>query len=262
MDLSEYKIVLAGHSHLTALQFAFNARKNREATSLVEQIDFVQLLDKRFTPIFIEDDTPKLNPEVMDVLTNRSLGQKSSIFLAISGNEYHFMGMVNHPRPFDFVLSEVKELPLSCQAEVVPTAFVEQSLRGSMGNAVKILQGIRSAVAGPVFQFSSPPPIEDGDFLTQQKTVFSSQIEERGISPAPLRLKLWRLQQRLYKNVCDEIGIRFLEVPYEALDPNGFMTRRGWHPDGVHASPWYGELLLQQVECVLKHSQPEPARAV
>jgi hypothetical protein len=237
-----------GHSHLTGLQHADGCRAPAPDRT---RFHFVQMLEPRFHPNVAGDETgrPILHPAlVASMEAARAEGPLALIFAAISGNEHHSLGMVNHRRRFDFVLRERPALPLLPDAEIVPAPLVEAPLAGLMYQAVLQLAALRRATDLPILCVCSPPPVPDDAFVARQDTMFTAAIREHGVSPATLRWKLWRLQTRLFARAAAENGITFLPPPPEALDEHKFLREEAWHGDSVHANIWYGERVLRQIE--------------
>ena len=236
-----------GHSHLTGLQHADGGRDPAPGRT---QFRFLQLLERRFLPnLAAERPAPRFHPTVLVELAAALADPAIPLVVAaISGNEYHSLGMVNHPRKFDFVLREAPDIPLLREAEIVPAALVEAALAALMSHAVLQLEALRRITSLPIVTICSPPPVPDDSFVAQQDTMFTEPVRRLGVSPAPLRWKLWRLQSRLYRQACEANGIIFLPPPPETLDADGFLVEFGWHPDSVHGNIWYGERVLRQIE--------------
>lgn len=239
-----------GHSHLLAVKHAYDEEKNRRgAAPCDDDIAFLYLRDQKYEPNVVEEGgTERLNPQIRDMLDRhaRSVGDRRLVFASIRGNQHHFLGMVNHPRPFDFFLAERPDLVPQKGAELVPIGLVETALRRGMAAVAQFFRQLRKEVAGPLWHLPTPPPIPDASYIADCKP-FAEKIRQHGVAPASLRLKLWHLQQKLYREACAEHGIAYLDLPGVAADIDGFLVREAWHPDGVHGSLWYGRLLLTEL---------------
>lgn len=244
-----------GHSHLTALAEALALRPARPGF----EVRLIPMIDPAFEPNLehVEAGTV-LNRALQARLQAEAAAEDAAVpfvFDCVSGNEYHFLGLVNHARPFDFVLEDAPDLPLVPGAEIIPSGLMRARLNHAIGMARHTLAGLRAATTLPIWHIQSPPPVPDPDHIARHPSVFAGAIAERGVAPATLRLKLWRLQSDAYRAACAELGISFVPSPSAALDPDGFLRSAGWNPDPTHANAWYGALVLDQVEHLARTAQ-------
>ena len=242
-----------GHSHLKAVQQAYRLRKSAATGIPSMQMLFLQLLNEEFLPAFIANDAgirinQILEAAILEGISNLPL-EKATILL-LSGNEYHFFGMLNQPRRFDFFLPERPDLPSLPGAEVIPTALIEEKVSRQVRRATQMAPLIKALVGSdvPVYAIESPPPIPDNDYILSGKSVFTDDMEKFGVSPPSLRYKLWVIQSRLFEQYLNDAGVIYLRRPAAAMDEAGFLLPQGWQPDGVHGSEWFGELILQQID--------------
>jgi hypothetical protein len=255
------KLVAIGHSHLVAILAAFRQRNSNPA--LPDRATFIELLDQKYRPGMVrEGNAWRFTPAAaaaIDAAVKPGLEPVPFVVASIGGNEYQFIGMVNHPRPFDFILPSAPELPLT-GAEIVPVPAVRTTLRRQLAATFRCLELLRQQIELPMYQIESPPPIPDNQFLTEQQSPFSGKIKEFGVAPAAFRMKLWLLQAELINEKCAELRIGYLRRPQKAVDAQGFMLRPGWRADGVHTNAWYGELVLEQLDQLAADSLEKGAR--
>ena len=244
------RLVGVGHSHLQAMQEACQLRQQADPGK-PPSVRFAQMLAPELSPTLLPDGS--LNPALLAAIqaaTEGAAGSDPFLFDCVSGNEYHFIGLVNHPRRFDFVLPSHPELPLGKGVEIVPSDLMRQSLLAQVGYALAVLTALARSLPNRLWHVQSPPPLADNDYIRLHPTHFAAQIAEHGVSPASLRMKLWLLQSEIYRDHCRTLDFGFLPVPDAARDPAGFLDRRGWLPDPAHASNWYGELVVQQLDAL------------
>ena len=244
------RLVGIGHSHLQAIQDACQLRQQADPAHAPAAC-FIQMLTPELSPTLMPNGS--LNPALLatiDRAMDDTGGSDPFLFDCVSGNEYQFIGLVNHPRRFDFVLPSRPELPLAEGVEIIPSDLMRQSLQAQMGHALAILTTLAQSVSCRFWHVQSPPPLADNDHIRLHPTHFAEQIAEHGISSPSLRMKLWLLQSQIYRDHCGTAGIDFLPIPNAALDAEGFLDQRGWLPDPAHASSWYGELVVQQLDAL------------
>ena len=242
-----------GHSHLTTVQHAYKQRIPAAEAGSATKFLFLQLLNEEFRPPIIADDggvriNKRLEAAILDGVYN--LPQRKVIAMFLSGNEYQFIGMFNQPRRYDFLLPERPDLPPQPGAEVIQTALIEEKLGRNIRAATQLVPIIKALVGSdiPIYAMQSPPPIPDNDYILKGNSAFARELETLGVAPPSLRYKLWMLQSRLFRKYLTDAGVFYLPPPAAAVDEAGYMVPAGWHPDGVHGSLWFGDLLLQQIE--------------
>ena len=59
--------------------------------------------------------------------------------------------------------------------------------------------------------------------------------------------RLWGMVQELQAEAAAEAGARYLPVPGEALDSNGYLLGRYRGADLFHANHAFGRLMLEQI---------------
>jgi len=173
-------------------------------------------------------------------------GHNGPIFSLIGGSCYMHMGLLVHPRAWDFALPTAEYLPLSPGTELIPYGAVKQVLSDLMQEYLEIILQVQGAATGAVFQIEPPPPCADAERMLPHIPwpLFPGMRHE--IAPAPFRYKLWRLQSSLLEAQCKEHGIGFVPYPGITADEHGFLAP-AYFGDGAHANPAYGALVLEQM---------------
>ena len=72
-------------------------------------------------------------------------------------------------------------------------------------------------------------------------------IKKYGVSPALLRLKLWKIQMSATRVLCSELDIEFMEFPSFACDLKGFVKPEYYADDATHVNELYGEHVLKEL---------------
>ena len=107
---------------------------------------------------------------------------------------------------------------------------------------------------------SAPPPVIALPALTE-----AEQAEGGGkakfrflafdAAPAPLRLRIWGLQQELCRQQAALLGADFVEPPTATLDAEGFLAAGFWTDDPTHGNAAYGRLVLDQIAALARLQQ-------
>ena len=239
------RVLAMGHSNLGALIRAGNKLRNEGRFPSSLKIDFMQLRDDRYNPHFPPGNTILIKPALRDDLQAK-LEQTDIVVSCMGSNHHAAFGLVNHPRPYDFVLDPSE--PLIEGREIVPASVVRTAMRDHLKGAFNFISAVRALIDKPIIHCQSPAPIASEAHIRQNPNVFAAQIEQHGVAPASFRLKLWRLQSEIYREFLKSMGVEFLPVPPETLDENGCLSSKAWRNDPTHGNTWYGERVILQLE--------------
>ncbi len=249
-----------GHSHLFAIRGAA-AQHQAALASQGTLVQTVRVGDEPYRDYRVRslvggiggfDWSPALQAEL-----DKAGLEADLVFSCCGGNAHNILGLVRHPRPYDFVLEDEPDRPISNDAEIVPAALVEDALacQGGFPETIWCLRALRQAYKGLLVHCESPPQIPSEDHLLQYAGVFKEKFDQHGVAPAELRYKLWRLHSRLIRRECEVLGITFVDAPPEMLDAQGFLVEQAWNPDATHANTVYGMAVIRQL-IALANSAP------
>ena len=176
--------------------------------------------------------------------------QRGPVFSAVGGSVHSVMAMVQHPRPFDFVLPSRPDLPMIEGAEVLPFTAIQRAMAAAVEEYLQIMRLIRRQSTGRVFHLEPPPPLEDGEqVLADVPWMFFPGLTHE-VAPASLRYKCWRLHSELVTAFCAEQDIELIPAPSEAMDARGYL-KPALYLDAMHVNAVYGALVLAQMKRVL-----------
>jgi hypothetical protein len=65
-------------------------------------------------------------------------------------------------------------------------------------------------------------------------------------------MKMWLEQEMQYRVGCAREDIKYIVLPPEAQDRNGFLREEYWSADGFHGNDAYGEMMLDYVSRVIR----------
>jgi hypothetical protein len=134
--------------------------------------------------------------------------------------------------------------------EIIPHRVMAHVFEDSLerGHGVQIAA---LAAAGPARSLClcSPGPKADADFILRAGDGFfrSMGIESAGVSPAALRLRLWRLEQEALARFCAAQGLPCLSCPPGTTEDGGFLRREFWSSDSTHGNAAYGQRVIDQL---------------
>lgn len=232
-DAIAVPLLCVGHSHLHCVQAA--------AAQTGIAIDAVNFWDGKEAVRDFPDD-PSLTP----ALQQRLRDHPGPVFSFVGGGVPAVVGLLSHPRRFDFVLPEAPRLPLDPRAEIVPVDAVAALLREQALPFLKLAEHMRSLARHGLFHFQSPPVCREAQRMLPHIPwpLFPGMRKE--IAPPHFRYKIWRLHSQIVAAHCASRDIGFVEYPRQTVDEHRFLLPEYFH-DGIHANEKYGALLLQQM---------------
>jgi hypothetical protein len=239
------RILAVGHSHVLAMQQAMVRNLRSFSTGRPDMdIDFVRLF--RVPP----GETEERFGIGAELRAQIGSGNYELIVSSVGGNGHNAFGLANHMVPYDFVLPEEPELPLSDDAPIVPVAIVRKALREQNEHAFIALREIRKAAGTRVIHVESPPPMPD-DHIVRHPGYFQEMVARHGVAPARLRHKLWRLNSCQFRDFCAASAIDFLPSPPEFRDAQGMLVETARTATPTHANGDYGAGILFQIAALV-----------
>ena len=222
-----------GHSHVTCV-----ARAAEVTGTPLQALNFWGM------PGAIEQDDGV--SRLSSALEQQLRQHEGTVFSMIGGAAHGVLGMLVHPRRFDFVLPAQPALPLDPAAEMLPALVVRRMLESLMMDYLALMTQVHRLCKGRLFHLESPPP--SADVWRMQADIpwdmYPGMCHE--ISPAYFRYKLWCLHSQIVSDWCAGAGATFVRCPPQSVDESGFM-RDSYYGDGAHANAAYGELVLEQM---------------
>lgn len=208
--------------------------------------------DERFRALNLGHIKYPIEPSVFDHdLFRRTLApseDRDCLYISmVGGNDHNILGLLQPQRSFDFILPEEPELPMEPGSECQTYGYVLASLKQLMSSTFSLLRAARAAVPDSMVQLEPPPPISDNEYIRKNldEHIFDARPELSVSSPL-LRYKLWRAHSELMRETCAGLGIRYVNVPTNALSEGRFL-RADLYANPTHANGLYGEMLLSQV---------------
>ncbi|OYU32014.1 MAG: hypothetical protein CFE39_05470 [Comamonadaceae bacterium PBBC2] len=249
--MSKTRVFIIGDSHTDAVKHALKLRDTSEQGA-------VQFEAYRYSTV---KNGKMIGDLSLDAIVDRisALDSTDLIISTIGGNQHQTLSLVQHPTPFD--LYESNSPPaLSDEGlcTTIPRAqmwdYLEKGIRGGDG---KRMQHLRANARCQVYHLSPPPPKEDAAHILRRfETKFAEiGLLEKGVTPAALRLKMWRLQVEVLRHLTTEFGIGLLPPPENSLSDTGFLDPAFYANDATHGNTAYGVAVLNQIETIARNAQ-------
>lgn len=222
-----------GHSHVACVALA--AENSRVP---LRAINFWEIQDA----IHQDAGGPRFSAAIEQELRQHD----GAIFSMIGGAAHGVLGILVHPRPFDFVLPGEPDLPMDPAAEILPARLVRSLLESLTNDYLNLMSALSSLGGDRLFHVEPPPPYADAVRMHADIpwSLYPGMLQK--ISPASFRYKLWRLHSQIMREWCARAGATFVPCPPQTMDETGFM-RPQYYGDGAHANEAYGECVLAQM---------------
>lgn len=236
------RFVGLGHSHIVALaKGAYALAAEMEANGQTPfACAFHYLYDAQYEPAFSDDG---FNPRIVEALTRDN---PDFALLSIGGNEHNVLSIAQWDPPYDFILGEDPDLPLTPRAAIFPEAAAREAIRGWLVDKAAVLHALRAASSMPLMHIEPPPPLPREQILAHPKEFFRSAMQARNLAPDTLRYKMWRVQTRLMRDLCAAERILYLETPPDLQDSSGLLRIEACGDDATHANESYGRTMVSQ----------------
>jgi hypothetical protein len=233
------RILLFGDSHVYAVERAIYHRNYKRRPIPLEA--YRQLKAKNGKQL------GNLSLDAFHALI-KELDPEDLVLSMIGGNQHAVFSLIQHPQPFDFFepgLNDAVESGL----RIIPYRTIEQVFAEGMQKDLKAITTLQKSTAAHVVHIIPPPPKADAGYIRQfHEAVFAEGVATRGVSPASLRLKFWKLQARVLERQCKAAKVDILLPPAATLDDEGFLASKFYANDATHANSAYGEIILTEVE--------------
>jgi len=190
--------------------------------------------------------------DAYDVLSGST---EAWLLAVVRGNAYNAYGLFEPDPQFDFVDPHEPEAPVRPDTRLLPYDAIKAVFREYSEQTRRLYRCLpRTNVAG-VIHLEAPPPIPSAQQCGRSiegvllKRKFGRPQDVR-ISSREFRMKLWRCQSEVNRQVCDDTNTIYVGPPEEALDSEGYLRPDAWS-GATHASAWYGALALKKVERII-----------
>ena len=240
--MANHPIIIAGHSHVSALIGGKEwvgvmhqesiAGADSEAGYPEDRPSLVPV-DGYMNILGLRGEWPR-NEAYWSALADQAPG--NAIALLWEGNQHNSLFFVEQPIPFDFVPRALQHLPVEDGAWLVPESLVREKLQSAVGNLQELLENLKAAANCQVALVGTPPP-----------PLIPAGHNGVRITASNVRLKLWYVLTEIMEEQAEVAGVAFIPIPGGVTDEAGFLKREFWMNDSTHANPAYGRIMLSHI---------------
>lgn len=221
-------ILVIGNSHTTAIKLAVNKMN-------IDYIEVVNTTDKKMD---ISERVKVITPEMVARFA------PEFVFCTFGGSEHSVFGLIESPVKFDF------STPMMPTVEAgrwpIPYGAVRATLERAVARARSNMVVLKDALSCPIQHLCSPAPFRDIADDAVLPGVFMERLQF-GISPKSIRKKLHEVHSAVLLDICQALGIGFIDVPQKSVDEDGFLLPDLCTRDPTHGNAEYGKLVVQQI---------------
>jgi hypothetical protein len=170
--------------------------------------------------------------------------QTGRVFSIVGRSHHEERGLLQHPVPFDFVLPEAPDLPLTPGAQILPYEAVRETLLKIMTFDFQIMSAVWDLAGDRMVHILTQPPLKNLEAIEKFP---AWDYGDAAISPAHLRLKLYRIYASATRQWCAKRGVPVIDPPFEGLTDDGFL-RDEYLSNATHANVDYGVFWLRRME--------------
>lgn len=248
--MKEQKIIFVGESHTHAVIDALKRYSDVPAG--------VNVVAHRLTRIKNGTLIGTLNYDDLLLICDY-LSEDDLVVSLIGGNQHSMISLIQHDSPFD-VFEPFEDISnLIPSAEIVPRAgLLSFFYRGLRANDARRIKEIGARGKHRTIHLAAPPPKADTAHIMRRfEAEFEARgLREKGISPARLRAKIWRLQNEALAAILAEDDIDLLMPPDGTMTTDGFLLPEYYAADATHANAIYGAHIIEQVLRFSKFATP------
>lgn len=246
--MEDRKVFIFGFSHIRSLLAANKSRIDNGNVPGPVHFD-IKLLIK------MKGDQEIGNIELEDAIERALLvNEYEYIVISVLGTANITFGLLEHEIPFDIHLPDIEHQVRGNDSYTIPYRLMWDLFENVFERNV-IIGKLRSAGLNNIIHISSPPPNQDNQLIRDTTRRYAvRKNKEIEVADPVLRLKLWKLEMDVLKQLCLDNGMQFLPVPGESQTPEGYLKMEYYGRDATHANGQYGELVLRQLEKMMTNS--------
>lgn len=239
-------ILAVGQSHVAAIRSA--ARVRREADPDRPRTRVIHTLEPRYGGEFADPAQTAFSAGLVSAIEDQVARHHPRIVSVVGGNAHNAIALIRHARPFDFLWPDEDGPSLDDGSELIPLGQIRTVLERRLQTDFARLRALH-AIVGPFIHLESPPPVRDGSYIAAHAEPWFRDAagDELVVAGPGMRWRVWRLASQLVREAVAALDCRYLPVPAEARDADGFL-RQSLAADPTHGNAAYGELLIRAVE--------------
>lgn len=173
----------------------------------------------------------------------------------VGGNQSNRLSMFRPEINFDFAL-QGESGTVDGASYIIPFEALAKTIRKQLGTLGEFLSLLPRDGVVAAYHVEGPSPIPSNEYIFNNLPAKTIELAARmnlpvlcvdSIASPALRLKLFKCQQSVVRELAEQAGFEYVGPPAEAVNGDGFRVPITWR-DAVHGSPEYGAMVLREIE--------------
>ncbi len=188
-----------------------------------------------------------------DALTTASdLLESDLLVISLLGTGHNIFGLIEHDIPF-YLWDDYQSEHSAPGKDLIPINLIYDMFIDFCKKNKRILE-LKKGTKAKVVHLMTPPPKGENDYIKSKISRYRDKvIGDYAINPPKIRLKLWQLEMKALRDICEDYDIEILPPPECAIDDAGFLKIDYYGSDATHANIKYGKLVLSQLEKLISY---------
>lgn len=237
-------VIIAGHSHITALGVPTRSDK------LKGLMDLQHHSNRVFGFVGEPTDWPR-DQHYWDALSQNC--EDSIVALFWKGNSHYGQFLFESSPPFDFCWGNGQKTTAANGVQILPqTAIVAYLGKHEQYRLLRQVIADLKTRSAMVIICATPPPKKNNQFVKGKilkEQLLAEQCEKTGQSLDHIKLsnpiilyKIWRLMKQELMNIAKSTHSLFFDLPSVLTDNNMFLHPDYYGADATHAGGAYGDV--------------------
>lgn len=249
------KILVLGKSHVWSLHSAFLEGLCPDV------LEPVFLYYSQYAQIYTAWDlqSPLTDQFKADLVAH--LAGVRAVAIIAQGNIHSMMSLVLANPPIDYISTLRGDEDTRADAYLVPEDLILDVFDTDLFDLKVLVHNLRLLGMNDIVVLGPPTPFEDNDTIMERLDPYVREHADPNvpivIGPPSYRRKFWETYESVYRNLCQNWGLPFLNVPASAMTASGFLSPEAFGTDATHGNNWYGAHRLRQIAMFLGLVSPE-----
>jgi hypothetical protein len=168
----------------------------------------------------------------------------------LHGNGHAALSIIQHPKPFDFVLPGHEDMGMQPGFQPVPHEVIRSHIMPFQISTIGTLSYMRVMLPKMRIVHLLPPPPSSEEQIRNKPELFGDAMAATGVTPLSIRRKYYLLANRILREQLNGLAIDLLEAPPESMAADGSL-RDELSAGATHGNAAYGELVAAQLRAFL-----------
>lgn len=237
------RILIIGDSHTHSVKRSI--ANNEQHDDFYAQTFAKQKGDRVIGDIFFEEFLQEIKSEEEKF---------KAVVSFTGGNQHNSLSLIKHSEPFSIADEESKQYVGDDASTTLPREAFKWLLESGLRKGdFKKLQSIVNETSLPVYHVAATPPKKSTSHILKrpESDFVRKNIAKSGVSNASLRLEVYKVQMEITRKLCQQMNIKFIELPRTVCDDDGFLAEPYYADDATHANVAFADIVVSHIKSVV-----------